>query len=297
MPELHPELSQFVGRCAFGSASGEVVAGVSGGADSAALLLLARASGRSVTAVHVDHGLRPNGSVEAMAVADLAEAVGAGFRAVRVEVSDGPNLEARARTARHQALGPDAALGHTADDLAETVMMRLARGSGPSGLGAMRLGPRHPILGLRRAETVAICRMCGVEPLVDPSNFDTKFTRNRVRHELLPLMSEIFERDVVVPINRTAELASEVAAAADAQALDVDPTDCRQLLTHPSSVAALALRRWLTVDGYPPSRAEVERLMAVVRGESRATELSGGRRVARSGQRLTLSDHSGAEER
>ncbi|HEY2330922.1 MAG TPA: ATP-binding protein, partial [Acidimicrobiales bacterium] len=89
-----------------------VVAGLSGGADSMALLVLALHAGCAVTAVHVDHGLRPGSAAEAGPVAELASRLGAAFRAVTVEVAPGPNLEARARAARLEALGPGAMTGH-----------------------------------------------------------------------------------------------------------------------------------------------------------------------------------------
>ncbi|MCB1016512.1 MAG: 7-cyano-7-deazaguanine synthase, partial [Acidimicrobiales bacterium] len=91
---------------------------VSGGPDSLALLALAVAAGLEVTAVHVDHGLRPGSGREAEVVEAAAERFGARFSARRVTVVEGPNLEARARAARYAALPPDACTGHTADDQA-----------------------------------------------------------------------------------------------------------------------------------------------------------------------------------
>ena len=87
-------------RCTFGAACGPIVCAVSGGADSLALLVLAATTGRPVTAVHVDHGLRPGSSGEAAVVAQAAERLGVAFRSQQVVVPDGPNLEARARAAR-----------------------------------------------------------------------------------------------------------------------------------------------------------------------------------------------------
>ena len=94
-----PAIDALLPRCRFPAAGSDVTCAVSGGADSLALLALAVAAGTRVTAVHVDHGLRAGGDDEAHVVADAAARFGAAFRAVRVEVAPGPNLEARARAA------------------------------------------------------------------------------------------------------------------------------------------------------------------------------------------------------
>src|SRR5687768_7639231 len=101
-------MTPLLARCTFPDPRSAVVAGVSGGADSTAMLGLAVEAGCRVTAVHVDHGLRAGSHDEADRVRDLARLLGAGFRAERVDVGAGPNLEARARAARRQALGPGA---------------------------------------------------------------------------------------------------------------------------------------------------------------------------------------------
>ncbi len=123
--------------------------------------------------------------------------LGAEFRLVTVEVAAGPNLEARARDARLAALPPGALTGHTADDRAETILINLLRGSGLDGLAAMGPDPTRPLLALRRHETRSLCADLGLTPVVDPSNTDPRFVRNRVRGELLPLMADIAGRDVV----------------------------------------------------------------------------------------------------
>jgi tRNA(Ile)-lysidine synthase len=258
------------------------VAAVSGGADSLALLVLARAAGLAVVAVHVDHGLRPGSADEAAVVADAAQRLGAGFRAEQVDVEPGPDLEQRARLARLAVLGPQAMTGHTADDQAETVLVNLLRGTGPAGLGAMTPGPRHPILGLRRTDTEAVCRCFGLTPVQDPSNNDSRFVRNRIRGELLPLMADIANRDPVPLLNRTAALARAERADLEGLADQVDPTNTRELVRLAPTVAAVALRRWLTDDlGHPPSAADLERVMEVVHHRVVACEITGGRRVAR----------------
>ncbi|HLX87195.1 MAG TPA: ATP-binding protein, partial [Acidimicrobiales bacterium] len=115
-----PGTGELAGRATFPPPGSEVLCAVSGGADSLALLVLAAEAGCRVTAVHVDHGLRPGSDEEAEVVAAAAARVGAAFRAEQVQVEPGPNLEARARAARRARLGEDAATGHTMDDQAET---------------------------------------------------------------------------------------------------------------------------------------------------------------------------------
>lgn len=278
-------------RCTFPAAGTPLVCGVSGGADSLALLVLAVAAGCEVTAVHVDHGLRPGSAGEAEVVRAAAGRLGAGFRAVAVEVAPGPNLEARARAARHAALGPDAALGHTADDRAETVLVNLLRGAGLDGLAGIRPGPRHPILGLRRAETVALCREVGLTPVADPSNDDPAFLRNRVRHEVLPLLGDVAGRDLVPVLDRQAALLAEVADHLRAEAEALDATDGRALAAAPAAVARVAVREWLRADDperHPPDAATVERVLDVAAGRRLATDVGRGRRVERTQGRLRL---------
>ncbi len=282
-------IDHLLARCTFPPPATEVTAAVSGGPDSLCLLVLACHAQLAVTAVHVDHGLRDGSAAEAAVVAEAAARFGARFRSERVVIEPGPDLEQRARQARRAVLGHDAMTGHTADDQAETLLINLLRGAGVSGMAAMEPGHRHPILALRRAETHQLCEELGLMPVVDPSNEDARFVRNRVRHELLPLMTDISERDPVPLLNRTADRARQLRHDITALAAEIDPTDTRALVALPQSVAAEALRTWLTDDlGHPPSSAELDRVMTVVRHEAIACELSGGRRVSRSGGLLRL---------
>ena len=294
MPPLPSPVDQLigdlVGRCSFPAAGTPLVCAVSGGADSLALLVLATAAGCEVTAVHVDHGLRPGSADEADVVASAAARYRAEFRREQVAVGDGPNLEARARAARFEVLGPDAATGHTADDQAETVLANLLRGAGVDGLAAMRAGSRHPLLALRRSETVALCEEEGLEPVRDPSNHDPRFLRNRIRAELLPLCSQLAGRDIVPVLARQAGLLAGDAEVLKAVASLVDPADAKALSASPDAVSRRAVRAWLTGEGgYPPSLDAIERVLEVARGERRATEVDGGIRVARSRGRLSQS--------
>jgi tRNA(Ile)-lysidine synthase len=274
-------------RCRFPAAGSAVTCAVSGGTDSLALLVLARAAGCEVTAVHVDHGLRPGSAAEADVVAAAAARVGAGFRAERVVVAPGPGLEERARAARYAVLPADVLTGHTADDQAETVVANLLRGSGLDGLAGMRADGRHPLLALRRLDTAAVCEAAGLDPVEDPSNADLGFTRNRIRHEVLPLLADVAGRDVVEVLARQATLLRDEADHLDALAATVDATDARAVAAAPVALARRAVRRWLTTE-HPPTSAEVARVLAVARGEAVACELAGGRRVARTGGRLRI---------
>lgn len=278
-------------RCDFPPTGTSVTCAVSGGADSLALLVLATAADLDVTAVHVDHGLRAGSDGEADVVRAAAERFGADFRAERVVVAPGPNLEARARVARYGVLPTGVCTGHTADDQAETVLLNLLRGAGSTGLAGMRPGPRRPLLALRRTETVALCAALDLDPVADPSNHDPRFRRNRVRHELLPLLDDIAGRDVVPVLCRQAELLrDEVALLADL-AGDIDPTDARELREAPVALGRLAVRVWLRsgpAATHPPDAATVERVLAVARLDAVAAEVGVGWRVTRSSGVLHL---------
>jgi tRNA(Ile)-lysidine synthase len=275
-------------RCHFPSAGTEVVCAVSGGADSLALLVLAVFAGCKVTAVHVDHGLRTESAAEAGVVEAVAARLGATFRSERVSVGPGANLEARAREARLGVLPAQAATGHTMDDQAETVLLNMLRGAGLDGIGAMRPGPRHPILELRRAETRALCQELGIEAVSDPSNDDPRFLRNRVRHELIPLMNEIARRDVVPLLARQALLAGDEASYLDMLASMVDPTDAAGVARAPLVLARRAIRSWLRGScSHPPDLAAIERVLDVASGKRRATEVAPRVRIRRSHGRLS----------
>lgn len=170
---------------------------VSGGPDSLALLLLARAfRPEQFEAVTVDHRLRPESAHEAAQVAALCAKLGVPHTTLNVEVGPG-NLHDSAREARYRAMGEWALAGgmygiltaHHADDQAETVMMRLNRGSGIGGLCGIRASQPfgtgasaiRPLLGWRKSELEAIVADAGIEAVRDPSNDDPRFDRARIR--------------------------------------------------------------------------------------------------------------------
>ena len=151
---------------------------------------------------------------------------------------------------------------------------------------------RRPLIAIRRADTHALCDALGLEPVNDPTNDDRSLRRNRVRHELLPMLDAIAARDVVPIVARQAELLSDDAALLDALSEVIDPTDVKALQAAPLPLARRAIRSWLRcgsdAEHHPPDAATVERVLAVARGEAKGSDVGGGRRVVRSRGRLTI---------
>lgn len=250
-----------------------VLAAVSGGADSLALLAgLAwegPRAGLRVGVVHVDHGLQPDSAAQAVRVAETAAGLGVeevhcleGFHDVG---PDGP--EGSARAARYrviedlaQAVGAGTVLtGHTRDDQAESVVLGLVRGSGARSLAG--IPPRRgryvrPLLELGRDVTVAACAAQGLVPWHDPSNDDTTLLRNAIRHDVLPTWEAILGPGVAEALARTATLLREDADTLDALAADAydgcraDPgLDCAALAALPAALRRRVIRRWLLQAG------------------------------------------------
>ncbi|MGE2720252.1 tRNA lysidine(34) synthetase TilS [Mycolicibacterium celeriflavum] len=236
---------------------------LSGGADS--LALTAAAAGVKPTiAVIVDHGLQPDSAAVAETARQQAVALGCvAAQVITVDVGGEGGPEAAARTARYRAL--DAArndmpvlLGHTLDDQAETVLLGLGRGSGPRSIAGMRPWDPpwgRPLLGVRRAVTRAACAELGLTPWEDPHNADRRFTRVRLREEVLPLLEEVLGGGVAEALARTAG-----ALRADTDTLDEladhalsgvrrdDALDGVELAALPEALRLRVIRRWL-LDG------------------------------------------------
>ena len=218
-------------------AAGPVVVGVSGGADSLTLAHVLARLGYALHVAHLDHGLRPESASQAAAVRAWAEAQGWPVQVARATVQararrEKISLEDAARRERYaflfrvaEAQGAQAvAVGHTLDDQAETVLMRLLRGAGVEGLRAMqprtcptpwhpRIPLVRPLLEVPRAAVHAYARAHGLPVQEDASNRDPRFLRNRLRHEVLPLLAELNPR-IAATLARTAQ-----ALAADAEVL------------------------------------------------------------------------------
>lgn len=283
------EVDSLLARCTFPGPGAAVACGLSGGPDSAALVALATAAGLEVTAWHVDHGLRPSAGDDAEAARAIAARLGAAFELRRVCVEPGPNLEARARDARYEALPTEVLVGHTADDRAETVLFNIGRGAGLAGAAAPHAGVRRPLLRLRRFETRALCEQIGLPTVRDPMNDDPAFARVAVRNEVIPALARALGRDPVPLLNRHAELASQALEVIADLAAGLDPSNAAQLAAAPRAVAAEALRKWISgAVGAHPSAASIDRVLDVAAGRHVATEITGGHRVARSAGRLRI---------
>ncbi|HEY1906059.1 MAG TPA: tRNA lysidine(34) synthetase TilS [Myxococcaceae bacterium] len=245
---------------------------VSGGVDSLALLLSAsEVAGGRLGVASLDHGLRPESADEVARVGELARSLGVPFHRESLGLQPGPGMEERARKARYAALDRIArehgyaaiATAHTADDQAETLLMRLSRGAALRGAASIRAdGPRilRPLLGVRRAQTEARVAAAGLQPVRDPSNADPGLFRSRVRHAVLPVLREAAGPGVVERLARFARSAAEdeeLLSALAAQALDrvrdgagLDAVAVRAL---PWPIRARVLRTWLEAQGHPVS--------------------------------------------
>lgn len=242
----------------------------SGGPDSLALAaaaaVLGDRRGTDVRAVVVDHGLQEGSAQVAAGVVEqlttklsLPAVV---VSAVVVVTASGP--EAAARAARYAALEAAAAdselvlLGHTLDDQAETVLLGLARGSGPrslAGMPAVRGRFHRPLLGLRRQVTEAACVELGLAAWIDPHNSEERFARVRVRQRVLPVLEAELGPGVAEALARSAAL-----ARADADLLDelaavelgepgADLLDCARLAQLAPALRSRVLRAWLLACG------------------------------------------------
>lgn len=234
--------------------------GLSGGADSLALTAVAAAL-KPTIALIVDHGLQTGSADVAATAAAQARQLGcvdAQVISVAVGTDGGP--EAAARTARYAALdaardGAPVLLAHTLDDQAETVLLGLGRGSGPRSIAGMRVWDPpwgRPLLEVRRADTEAVCAELGLTPWRDPHNTDPRYTRVRLRTEVLPLLEDVLAGGVAPALARTAAALREDNDALDALAAghlaalrDGEGLTVAGLEDLPAALRRRVIRAWL----------------------------------------------------
>lgn len=293
-----------------------LVLAVSGGADSLALAWLAKgwagATGRHVSAAIIDHGLRPGSADEARAVADRLSDIGLAAEILTVrDPAPRCGLEAFARDWRYRLLHQAAVArqagavvtAHHRDDQAETVLLRLAAGSGPDGLAGMaadseRGGLRllRPFLSVSRARLAATCAAHGLTPIQDPMNEDSRFARPRLRAARKALAEE-----GLTPA-RLARLAMRAGRAR--LALDiVAQAACQRWVTREGGLTRLDLAGWLGEPaeirlrvlamilqerGRQPRLARLERLEARLVAGAGNTHTLGGCRLERRGAMLLV---------
>jgi len=267
-----------------------VLVAVSGGADSVGLLLamaqLRRKLGVELVAAHVNHHLRGADADADEAVAGAAaERLGVPF--ARCDIggrlhAEAPNLEARARRLRYAALRRLAAAhecgqiatGHTLDDQAETVLMRLIRGAGVRGLVAIRPRRRdgivRPVIDCRRADLRAVVEQAGLPFRHDASNDDPRFLRTQVRQRVLPLLAELNPAVAEACANLAASARAEGAAVArwaDAELAasgSEGELPVAWLADQPAEARTLLARRWLVRAGVPRRRLDRRHVRAAV---------------------------------
>lgn len=291
---------------------GPVCVALSGGADSAALLWLLTHRGAEVEAIHVSHGLA---SSPWMSTAAGQIAAMCGVRLEMVFVDPPGSAEHHLREVRHAALVERAGdrpvlMAHTADDQAETVLMRALRGTGIDGLGG--IGPvrgqiRHPMLTITRGEARELSTLAGLPFRDDPANEDPTILRNRVRSVLLPTVETVLGRSPRDPLLRLAASASETSETLDALADRIEiegragevriPLGAMRAVGDP--IAARVIRRaMISIAGpYPPDRSAVGRILDVVHGRTRATEVEPGLRVTPHDAHLVITGGIREEDR
>jgi tRNA(Ile)-lysidine synthase len=266
----------------------------SGGADSLALASAALFEGNradiNVIACIVNHNLQ-EGSME-VALRTKRVLTGIGFDVVEImDVHIQQNslgMEAAARNARYGALTEFATkhnvaltmLGHTLDDQAETVLLGLARGSGAKSIAGMpTLSPDdkylRPLLGITRKETVAYCEDVGLDYWSDPQNLDTKFSRVKVRLNVLPVLEEEIGPGIASALSRTAEILQDDLEYLEAQADDafkeITTTtnnsvviDTEGLEKLPKALATRVIHKSLSLLGTEPAKVQIDAVMELV---------------------------------
>jgi tRNA(Ile)-lysidine synthase len=246
-----------------------VLAGISGGADSVAMLhLLHEAGFRKLIVCHLNHGLRGRAAAaDAKFVEKLAAKLEFPFVGERVAVAElakerGLSVETAAREARYEFFAREAKrrccrtifLAHQADDQAETFLFNLLRGTGAAGLAAMRpiskragLTIVRPLLGIWRAELLEWLGERRLKFREDASNADPRFTRNRLRHEIIPAIEQAFGRAVRPALWRAAELAAAENQWLEAQlgAIPAAPLKVLELRKLPLALLRRTLLNWL----------------------------------------------------
>jgi tRNA(Ile)-lysidine synthase len=259
---LHAAVSAFAQE--FGAGDDRWCVALSGGPDSLALTA-AVVEIKPTIALIVDHQLQPDAPTVAATAREQALALGCiAAEVLRVDVGRTGGPEAAARTVRYRALdgarnGAPVLLAHTLDDQAETVLLGLGRGSGARSIAGMRpCDPPwyRPLLGVRRSVTQAACTELGLTPWQDPHNADRRFTRVRLRTEVLPLLEDVLGGGVAEALARTASALRVDTDTLDELAGDAlgglsrdGALDTARLAALPEALRRRVIRGWLLAGG------------------------------------------------
>lgn len=302
--------------------SGEsIVVAVSGGADSVSLLLALldlkrrKKLDHRIIAAHFNHNLRPESGTDEAFVKALADENAIEFICGRMPRLQKGNLEDFARRERYKFLRATAEkekafaalTGHTKNDQAETFLMNLIRGSGPAGLGAMQpvrkleigLGSKEsggillvrPLLSwATRIETEAFCAACGISYRTDSMNEDLRFTRVRVRRELIPKLAE-YNPKIIEVLARTAEMLAGLESEAQGELSESLPIRDLKELTKP--VLYRRIRSWLRLRRGDLRRLEVKHIQSIERlihsrKSGKIVELPGSQRIIKQNGQLVF---------
>ena len=277
--------------------SGPIVVALSGGADSAALAVIARHLGSRIGLVHVNHGLEGSPSM-GEAAREIAAALELPLEVFAVQVASGPSPEEQARQARYSALKAiDGAVltAHTRDDNAETLLMNLMRGAGAAGLRGIPVfrppNVHRPILEISRSETREIATLADLPFRDDPMNDDLTLTRNRVRRTLLPLMNE-FNPRAVEAIARAATIVDADAALLDewAPAVSARGVPIGLLATLPGPLADRLLAKLLEAHGVGQTADRLARMHLVASGSTERQDIAEGLSVRRRDAMLVIEE-------
>jgi tRNA(Ile)-lysidine synthase len=289
--------------------------GVSGGRDSVALLHQLHAAGfRQLIVCHLDHALRPESGEDARFVKELAAKLGLDFVLKREDVAAlakrrKKSLETTAREARYAFFAqvarkrdcPRLFLGHHADDQVETLLFNLFRGAGAGGLAGMSamstrtvdgvtLQISRPFLATWREEIDEFIARQKLSFIEDASNTDRKFTRNRLRHEVIPALERAFGRDIRRAIWRSAEiLRAEDELLSELMGSTPPEFHVPALAAEPVAIQRRRLHAWLQLHSVPDvGFAEVEAVRALLTGRPAKANLPGGWHARRRAKRLFL---------
>jgi len=291
--------------------------GVSGGRDSILLLDLLTAHGcRDLLVCHLDHGLREESSEDARFVAEMAAQRGLPFVTERRDVAEkakaeSKSIETAAREARHLFFAetarthdcPRLFLAHHADDQAETFLFHLFRGASTSGLSGMRTLSRHriagidlsicrPLLAVWREEIDACVAGRGLAYREDASNESGDYTRNRVRHEIIPMMEQILDRGIRRSLWRASEIfreEDELLASLAGEFPQTATLSVPELKAQPVALQRRILLAWLRRAGIPePGFDDVESVRGLLAGRGAKVNLPGGAHARRREKKLFL---------